>query len=91
MAGASCLLLGPPGFNWVALDIANQIDPIDLSIRILNQVVAMERSAVQGGVVGASHVTCSKKLGVNNISMQGVQNLFLQHGGVCETSMRISG
>ena len=28
---------------WVALDIANPIDPIDLSIRILNQVVAMER------------------------------------------------
>ena len=26
----------------VALDIANPIDPIDLSIRILNQVVAME-------------------------------------------------
>ena len=27
----------------VALDIANPMDPIDLSIRILNQVVAMER------------------------------------------------
>ena len=27
----------------VALDIADPIDPIDLSIRILNQVVAMER------------------------------------------------
>ena len=63
---------------WVALDIAN---PIDLSIRILNQ----------GGVVGASHVTCSKKHGVNNVSMRGVQNLFLHHRGVCETSMRIAG
>ena len=29
--------------NRVALDIANRIDPIDLNIRILNQVVAMER------------------------------------------------
>ena len=29
--------------SWVALDIANPIDPIHLSIRILNQVAAMER------------------------------------------------
>ena len=34
------LLNGKTGLCWVALDIAN---PIDLSIRILNQVVAMER------------------------------------------------
>ena len=51
----------------------------------------MKRSAVQGGMVGASHVTCSKEHGVNNVSMRGVQNLFLQHGGVCETSMHIAG
>ena len=29
--------------NKAVLDIANPIDPIDRSIRILNQVVAMER------------------------------------------------
>ena len=45
----------------------------------------------EGGVIGASHVTCSKKHAVNNVSMRGVQNLFLQHGGVCGTSMRIAG
>ena len=30
-------------FYRAVLDIANPIDPIDRSIRILNQVVAMER------------------------------------------------
>ena len=36
-----CNLFDPSGVVYsVALDIANPIDPIDLSIRILNQVVA---------------------------------------------------
>ena len=33
----------PERVFWAVLDIANPIDPIDRSIRILNQVVAMER------------------------------------------------
>ena len=44
----------------------------------------MKRSTVQGGVVGASHVTCSKNMASTIVSMRGVQNLFLKHGGVCE-------
>ena len=69
--------------TWVALVIANPIDSKSSSRN------GARRS--EGGVVGASHVTCSKKHGVNNVSMRGVQNSFLQHGGVCETSMRIAG
>ena len=56
------IFLTKTNFIWVALDIANPIDPIDLSIRILNQVVAMKRdearrSAPPSKVVWSEQVT----------------------------------